>query len=63
MKIAIDTHTHSVASGHAYSTVEELAKGARKHGLKGFVLTDNGPGMPGGAHPYRSEERRVGKEC
>lgn len=59
MKIAIDTHTHSVASGHAYSTIEELAKGARKRGLKGFVLTDHGPGMPGGAHPYHFGNLRI----
>jgi putative hydrolase len=47
MRIAIDTHTHSVASGHAYSTVEEMAEGARRAGLKGFVLTDHGPALAG----------------
>lgn len=52
MRIAIDTHTHSVASGHAYSTIDELARGARRRGLKGFVLTDHGPSMPGGATMY-----------
>lgn len=48
MKIYIDTHTHSVASGQAYSTVDELAHGAHKRGLAGFVLTDHGPALPGG---------------
>ena len=76
MRIAIDTHTHSVASGHAYSTVYELAMGARRRRLKGFVLTDHGPALPGGTQLYffgnlrvlpdriagRSEERRVGKD-
>jgi putative hydrolase len=52
MRIAIDTHTHSVASGHAYSTVEEMARAARRRGLVGFVLTDHGPAMGGGTHPY-----------
>lgn len=51
MRIAVDTHTHSVASGHAYSTVEEMARAARRRGLAGFVLTDHGPAM-GGTHPY-----------
>jgi putative hydrolase len=51
MNICIDTHTHSVSSGHAYSTIDDLARGARKRRLKGFVLTDHGPAMPGG--PYR----------
>ena len=51
MRIAIDTHTHTVASGHAYSTVYELALGARKRRLEGFVLTDHGPALPGGPIP------------
>jgi putative hydrolase len=59
MRIAIDTHTHTVASGHAYSTVYELAKGARKRRLKGFVLTDHGPALPGGTHPYHFSNMRI----
>ncbi|MGA2547731.1 MAG: phosphatase [Rectinemataceae bacterium] len=59
MRIAIDTHTHTVASGHAYSTVYELAMGARKRHLKGFVLTDHGPALPGGTHPYHFGNLRV----
>jgi Histidinol phosphatase and related hydrolases of the PHP family len=59
MKIAVDTHTHSVASGHAYSTVYELALGARKRRLKGFVLSDHGPGLPGGTHRYHFGNLRV----
>lgn len=52
MKIAVDTHCHSVASGHAYSTVEEMARAARRLGLRGFVLSDHGPGMEGTTHRY-----------
>lgn len=59
MKIAIDTHTHSISSGHAYSTIDELARGARSRGLKGFVLTDHGPAMPGGTHPYHFGNLRI----
>jgi putative hydrolase len=59
MRIAIDTHTHTVASGHAYSTVYELALGARKSRLAGFVLTDHGPGLPGGTHPYHFSNQRI----
>jgi putative hydrolase len=59
MKIYIDTHTHSVASGHAYSTIDDLARGARKRGLKGFVLTDHGPNLPGGTHPYHFGNLRI----
>jgi putative hydrolase len=59
MRIAIDTHTHSVASGHAYSTLDELAAAARARGLEGFVLTDHGPAMPGGTHPWHFGNLRV----
>ncbi|GHT87713.1 phosphatase [Spirochaetia bacterium] len=59
MKICIDTHTHSVSSGHAYSTIDDLARRARKRGLKGFVLTDHGPAMPGGPCPYHFSNLRV----
>lgn len=59
MHIRIDTHTHSVASGHAYSTIDDLARGARRRGLAGFVLTDHGPAMPGGTHPYHFGNLRI----
>ena len=59
MKIRIDTHTHSVASGHAYSTIDDLARGARRRGLAAFVLTDHGPALAGGTHPYHFGNLRV----
>ncbi len=52
MNISIDTHTHSIASGHAYSTIDDLAIAARERGLSGFVLTDHGPSMGGAPHRY-----------
>ena len=52
MKIKADLHTHSVASGHAYSTLEELTKAARRKGLKMLAVTDHAPGMPDGPHEY-----------
>jgi putative hydrolase len=59
MKIQIDTHTHSTASGHAYSTIDDLARGARRRRLKGFVLTDHGPALPGGPHHYHFSNLRI----
>jgi putative hydrolase len=59
MNICIDTHTHSVISGHAYSTIDDLARSARERGLKGFVLTDHGPAMPGGPHAYHFSNLRI----
>lgn len=50
MLIEIDTHCHSVASTHAYSTVKELATSAKENGLKGFALTDHAPASPDSPH-------------
>lgn len=55
----VDLHCHSVASGHAYSTVQELARAAAARGLKMFALTDHGPAMPGGPHLYHFGNLRV----
>lgn len=50
--IETDTHTHSVASTHAFSTILELATYAKKHGLKAIAVTDHGPAIPDGAHRW-----------
>ncbi len=49
MKYKFDAHIHSVASGHAYSTITENAKFAYKKGLDLIAITDHAPKMPGGA--------------
>lgn len=49
MKYKFDVHIHSVASGHAYSTVTENARFAREKGLEMIGITDHAPKMPGGA--------------
>jgi len=52
MKIIADMHTHTVASGHAYSTVNEMAQEASRKGLQALAFTDHGPALPGGPHLY-----------
>ncbi|NLD46221.1 MAG: phosphatase [Clostridiaceae bacterium] len=52
MYFEVDTHTHSVSSGHAYSTVQEMAREAYLNGIKMFALTDHGPAMPGAPALY-----------
>ena len=47
MKILLDTHSHTIASGHAYSTINEMAYSANKKGLKLLCITDLAPKMPG----------------
>ena len=52
LKIVADLHTHTIASGHAYSTIDEVVRTASQRGLKVIGITDHGPLMPGAAHPY-----------
>lgn len=52
MKIEVDLHVHTIASGHAFSTVSEVCRAARDKGLKGIAILDHGPALPGGAHEY-----------
>jgi putative hydrolase len=52
MKIDADLHVHTVASGHAYSTVNEICAVAARKGLQLVAITDHGPAMPGGPHRY-----------
>jgi putative hydrolase len=50
MNIRIDTHVHTIASGHAYSVFSDYLKRAIEIGLEMFALTDHGPAMPGASH-------------
>ena len=52
MNLIADMHCHTVASGHAYSTVQEIAREASNKGLEMVAITDHGPSMPGGPHCY-----------
>jgi putative hydrolase len=59
MKLVADLHVHTVASGHAYSTVLENARSAAEKGLELIAITDHGPAMPGGPHPNYFSNLRV----
>lgn len=50
MRFEVDTHTHTYASGHAYSTLIENAKAAAENGMKLFCTTDHAESMPGSPH-------------
>lgn len=47
MKIIADTHTHTIASGHAFSTLTENCAVARKLGLRFLATTDHTGRIPG----------------
>lgn len=59
MKIEIDTHSHTLASGHAYNTIREMASMAAEKGLKGLAITEHAPQMPGTCHLYYFQNLRV----
>ena len=59
MRVEIDTHTHTLASGHAYNTMNEMAKAAADKGLKGLSITEHAPEMPGTCHLYYFQNLRI----
>lgn len=59
MNIEIDTHSHTLASGHAYNTIREMAASASEKGLKGLAITEHSMRMPGTCHSYYFQNLRV----
>ena len=47
----LDIHTHSLASGHAYGTIREMAQAASEKGLALLGITEHAPGTPGTCAP------------
>ncbi len=52
MRFILDLHTHTIASGHAYSTLNENISAAKKKGLKLLGVSDHAPNMPGSTQSY-----------
>lgn len=64
-QIRADVHTHTVASTHAYSTVNEMAAAAEASGVELLGITDHGIGAPDAPHRwhfhnYKILPRRIG---
>ncbi|GAA0854687.1 phosphatase [Aliiglaciecola litoralis] len=59
MQILVDTHSHTVASTHAYSNVHDYFRQAKTKGMQMFALTDHGPKMPDSPHPWHFGNRHV----
>lgn len=49
--LLIDVHTHTIVSGHAFSTVNEMVAEAQAKGLKVYGITEHGPKIPGTCDP------------
>lgn len=51
MKYLLDSHSHTIMSGHAYNTMQEMALAAKEKGLQALAITDHGPTIHGTCHP------------
>lgn len=51
MKTLLDVHTHTIISGHAFSSLQEMAKAAAEKGLLYLGITEHAPGIPGTCNP------------
>ena len=47
LRIEVDAHTHTVMSGHAWSTIQENCAAAAQKGMKALCMTDHGFCMKG----------------
>ena len=55
----MDTHTHTLASGHAYSTIRENAAAAAKKGLELIAVTEHAPRMAGSCQAIYFQNLKV----
>ena len=51
MKTLLDVHTHTIASGHAFSTLQEMTLAAKEKGLEILGITEHSPNIPGTCDP------------
>ena len=49
--IKLDVHTHTIMSGHAYSTLQEMVAAAQQKHLDILGVTEHAPSIPGTCHP------------
>lgn len=47
MNTLLDVHTHTIVSGHAFSTLAEMVAEAQRKGLSVLGITEHGPSIPG----------------
>lgn len=59
MKDKMDLHTHTIASGHAYNTRNEMIAAAYGKGLDLLAITEHAPAMPGSCQQMYFSNFRV----
>lgn len=56
-----DMHTHTVASGHAYNTIQEMVTSAKEKGIKLLGITEHAVTMPGTCHAFYFQNLKMAK--
>lgn len=51
-KLLADIHMHTIASGHAYGTINEMVNAGKDKGLKLIGISEHAPGIPGTIDPF-----------
>lgn len=59
MKILCDTHSHTIASTHAYSTIHDYVRDAQRNGIQLVSITDHAPTMPDAPHYWHFVNMKV----
>lgn len=59
MNYKLDVHTHTIASGHAYNTLQEMVNTAKEKGLKLLGISDHAIAMPGTCHLFYFHNLKV----
>lgn len=57
--LPLDIHTHTIASGHAYGTIREMAQGAAEKKLLMLGISEHAPGIPGTCEPIYFSNLKV----
>ncbi len=59
LKYIVDIHTHTVSSGHAYSTLDENARYAKSIGMELIAMTDHAPSMLGAPQKFHFNNLKI----
>ncbi len=59
MRDLLDSHVHTLASGHAFCTIREVVDAAEKKGLELVGITEHAPGMEGSCREVYFRNLRI----
>ncbi|MFI3170946.1 MAG: phosphatase [Eubacteriales bacterium] len=59
MRFVLDTHAHTLVSGHAYNTIKEMAFTAKEKDLEAIALTEHAPNLPWAPGLYYFDNLKV----